>query len=179
MYLTSLGGYNSYTSSYYSDVINEPPEYLKDTLKKLLSNDSTTDCSFVLQDPRTGKDVLYKGHQLQLAMASPVFKSMFYEQFLDHNIPIEGVEPKIFELFLEVAYMQEPDIESPIDAVALYATCRKFNAMEATKYTQRWIKHNCTAKNAIILYECAKEYGDRVIEEKCLQVSLVSTSSWM
>lgn len=172
MYLMSYN-YNSYIDDFSITAI-QPPEYMKDRLKRLLDTSDSTDCSFTLQDPHTGKDVTIRGHQFQLAMISPVFRTMFYEQFLDHNILIEGVEPRIFQLFLEVTYMQEPVIESPVDAVALYGICKKFNAKDSLKFVQRWIRQNCTPKNAIILYECAKEQEDKQIEEKCLLVSLLN-----
>lgn len=166
----------SYTSKYTDNddyvSVREPPEFLKDKLKRLLGSDNTSDCSFILKDPNTGLDVVIKAHQFQLAMASPFFSDMFYKDFKDYNIPIDGVEPRIFEKFLEVAYIQEPEIESPMEAVALYNVCRRFNIKDGVKYVQDWIKAHSNPKNAIILYECAKDHGDRILEEKCLQVKI-------
>lgn len=67
----------------------------------LLQSGQWSDCTFLVgTEPH---QVVFTGHKLILAMASPVFEAMFYGGMAERNepIPILDVQPDAFKALLE------------------------------------------------------------------------------
>lgn len=66
----------------------------------LLKNGKLTDCTFSVDSQP--KRIIFKAHKLILAMASPVFETMFYGSLPEtKEIKIEDIKPETFKALLQ------------------------------------------------------------------------------
>lgn len=136
-----------------------------------------SDCSFLVGSENNQQTLAC--HKIILAMASPVFETMFFGSFnsgsKDDPILISDVQADAFKALLEYMYTDKININNVDKAFDLcYA---------AKKYMLPYVVDNCTKflwsvlcpKNACRAYEFAKLFEEPSLQEKCLQIICTKT----
>jgi BTB/POZ domain/BTB And C-terminal Kelch len=134
-----------------------------------------SDCSFLVGSENNQQTLAC--HKIILAMASPVFETMFFGSFnqKDDPITISDVQADAFKALLEYIYTDKININNVDKAFDLcYA---------AKKYMLPYVVDNCTKflwsvlspKNACRAYEFAKLFEEPSLQEKCLQIICTKT----
>jgi len=141
----------------------------------LLETGQWSDCNFIVgQEPQ---QQILKGHQLFLAMSSPVFEAMFFGGMAEKNDPIaiRDVQPEAFKALLEYIYADKVELGSFELACELCYCAKKYMLPSLVEECTKYLWCDLSPKKACRAYEFAKLFEEPVLMEKCLQIIRTKT----
>ncbi|XP_037810332.1 BTB/POZ domain-containing protein 6-A-like [Lucilia sericata] len=144
---------------------------IKENISCLLQSEELTDCRFLVGDASPNQKII-SAHKLVLAVASPVFKTMFYGDLAEKNDPIliPDIQPDIFQTMLKFIYSDYIDISSSYMAVQLCYAGKKYLLSDMVKHCCDYMFSRLNWKNACEVYEFAVLYGEDNLKRKSMAI---------
>ncbi|XP_034949560.1 BTB/POZ domain-containing protein 6-B-like [Chelonus insularis] len=142
----------------------------------LLESGELVDCKFIVgQKPQ--QEVI-EGHKLLLAMASPVFKAMFYGSIPEtaNSIPIPDVHPETFKTLLKYIYTDKVELKSFELTYKLIYCSEKYMLQYLVEQCVTYLSSHLSPHNVCEAYELAKLYKYVDLETECLNMLCNRTS---
>ncbi|XP_058446291.1 BTB/POZ domain-containing protein 6-B-like [Malaya genurostris] len=137
----------------------------------LFDTGTLTDCNFLVgREPKDQK--LIAAHKLILAMASPVFHTMFYGSLPENNIMIHvtDLNHAAFHTLLKYIYTDEITIDSVDDAIELYHAAKKYMLSFVVEQCLAFILAKLTPKTAFRVYEFATFFDEPKLKKRSLEI---------
>ncbi|XP_014248178.1 TD and POZ domain-containing protein 1-like [Cimex lectularius] len=121
----------------------------------------------------------FKAHSLFLAMASPVLEKIIGKQQAKHSkktIEVLGVNPQVFESFLDYIYLERVNWQSFEQACELFKLADKYRIVHLKQLCEKYIRENVNGNTACMAYEFAKTHDLIDLIESCKSVMQEKTS---
>ncbi|XP_075154600.1 uncharacterized protein LOC142228147 [Haematobia irritans] len=136
----------------------------------LLRTEKWSDCRFLVGTPPNQK--IIAGHKLILAMASPVFETMFYGHLADKDDPIviPDVQPEAFDAMLEYIYSDNINITSFDKACELCYVAKKYMLPHVVEQCTHFLWADLSPKNACRAYEFAKLFDEPRLMQSSMEL---------
>ncbi|XP_053609685.1 BTB/POZ domain-containing protein 6-like isoform X2 [Plodia interpunctella] len=148
---------------------------IKDRSGQILETGTWADCKFLVGQSMEQKH--FNAHKLILAMASPVFETMFYGVLDEKDvILIPDSTPDSFEAMLEYIYTDKIIINSFDDASALYYNANKYMLPYLIEGCVKYLTSTLKTDNVCQTYEFAKMFDEHELMDTCLQLIQRQTS---
>ncbi|KAJ2944474.1 hypothetical protein O0L34_g3820 [Tuta absoluta] len=124
----------------------------------LLKTEEFTDCE-LLVGPEAAP---VHAHKLMLAMASPVFESMFYEKNREEQtvFVIPDVDPTAFGALVNYIYTENINISTYKEALSVFLAAHKFLVMQLAKVCAAFMSCNITAETACSAHHVGYKFHD-------------------
>ncbi|XP_049871413.1 BTB/POZ domain-containing protein 3-like isoform X2 [Pectinophora gossypiella] len=134
----------------------------------LLQTEEWSDCTLVMGP----KAVPVRAHKLMLAMASPVFESLFYYDSLDNTdtFRIPDVKPKTLKALLNYIYTENISISSFKKAYKLYMAANKYLIPQLARVCAEYMCCNLSMETACLAYQAGCEHQDHMLMYESLQI---------
>lgn len=119
---------------------------------------------------------VFAAHKLMLSMASPVFDAMFNGGLAEKINPIKvlDVQPDAFAAMLDFIYTESVDLkDSMVMAGDLCYAAKKYILPDLEKQCFAFMWSNLSPKNVCRAFECAKQFDDANLVERCLEVRIL------
>lgn len=153
-----------------------PLQDIRSRGKHLLQTGKWSDCSFLVGTE--SNQTLLPGHKLILAMASPVFDTMFNGPLNPkNNDPIEilDVQPDAFKALMEYIYTDKININSMDKACELCYVAKKYMLPYVVEQCTQYLWSDLSEKNVCRAYEFANLFEEPRLAERCLQIICTKT----
>lgn len=152
---------------YFDGQIHIPNIY--EQRKYLLETELWTDCNFIVGQKPNQQTL--KGHKLFLAMASPVFGTMFFGSLTENcdEIHIPDVNPKTFKTLLTFIYTNDIHFDCFELTYELCYCAKKYMLPSLVTICINHLK-NVTVKEVCKTYEFAKFFDEFMLMMICLQI---------
>ncbi|KAI5639278.1 BTB/POZ domain-containing protein [Phthorimaea operculella] len=141
-----------------------------------------TDCTFHFDTDEGaaagGSTESLDAHKLILAMASPVFEAMFYGNVGDQKNPavnITDIDRPTFAALLKYIYTDDTDIPHVEAAIRLFKAANKYMVVHLEDICFYYVYNNVSPDNVCQVYEFACLFGEKSLEEKCLELFSTKT----
>ncbi|XP_058840244.1 BTB/POZ domain-containing protein 2-like [Topomyia yanbarensis] len=144
---------------------------IKSRTHYLFENGTLTDCSFLVgREPKEQK--LVAAHKLILAMASPVFYTMFYGSLPETKmiIPVTDLDHSAFSALLEYIYTDAVVMESVDEVFELYRAAKKYMLQYVVDKCLHFLMGNANPTNVFRVYEFATFFDELQLKERCLRI---------
>ncbi|CRL06976.1 CLUMA_CG020014, isoform A [Clunio marinus] len=141
----------------------------------LLETGKWSDCTFLVGSENNQQTLAC--HKIILAMASPVFETMFYGSFNSSSDPIliSDVQADAFKALLEYMYTDKININNVDKAFDLCYAAKKYMLPFVVDQCTKFLWSDLCPKNACRAYEFAKLFEEPSLQEKCLQIICTKT----
>lgn len=165
---------------------NEIQKNLLPNFISFLTSEKLTDCSIMVkkleEDLHTKTKRLttdnmlteFKVHRIILSAQSPIFNSMFCNQFQEQNqhmIHLSNVDASIFKIFLSFCYSNEMSKSLTQNEIFnLYEMSLRFQTHKLTDLCSKNMINNLALDNAIDSLEFSLKYKMVEFEQKCLRL---------
>ncbi|XP_017100755.2 uncharacterized protein [Drosophila bipectinata] len=148
---------------------------IKDRGQYLLRSEKWADCRFLVGTPPNQQ--LVAAHKLLLAMASPVFETMFFGNLPDKTDPIviSDVQPEAFEALLEYIYTDRIHITSFDKACELCYVAKKYMLPHVVTRCTHFLWADLSPKNACRAYEFAKLFDEPRLMQSSMDLIAANT----
>ncbi|KAH8273771.1 hypothetical protein KR026_009708, partial [Drosophila bipectinata] len=148
---------------------------IKDRGQYLLRSEKWADCRFLVGNPPNQQ--LVAAHKLLLAMASPVFETMFFGNLPDKTDPIviSDVQPEAFEALLEYIYTDRIHITSFDKACELCYVAKKYMLPHVVTRCTHFLWADLSPKNACRAYEFAKLFDEPRLMQSSMDLIAANT----
>ncbi|XP_076045107.1 BTB/POZ domain-containing protein 6-like [Oratosquilla oratoria] len=139
-----------------------------DRLAHLYSSGYFSDAILLLKDHNKE----FKVHSLVLAMSSPVFEKMMFDQAEEGHkeFSLKGVSPKVLTKLLDHMYLDRVELESVSLALKVYSSAHFFHLDTLLTEAQQYVIAMMTEDDILNAYEVAVQYQDQEIIQKCIRM---------
>ncbi|XP_058817616.1 BTB/POZ domain-containing protein 2-like [Topomyia yanbarensis] len=151
---------------------------IKSRLKYMHETGTMSDCEFLVGKEPEGEKVV--AHKFVLAMASPVFNTMFYGALSaknDEPIRVPDIDAHEFKKLMTYFYMDHLEISSVYEAMNLYYAAKKYMLPGVVAECVKYLQANQTAASVCQVYEFAKFYDESALMSLCLSTMRNQTST--
>jgi BTB/POZ domain-containing protein 1/2 len=144
---------------------------------QLLSCEDMADIHFIVGSGNHSRKLRIPAHKLVLAVASPVFKAMFFDEENEasvegqeeENIELPDIEPIVFLEFLRYLYTDEIKLTRD-NAIAILYSAKKYDIPGLEKTCTHFLKYSISEKNCLMIWLSAKLFGEEEFETLALKV---------
>lgn len=145
-------------------------QYLADRAKSLLKSSRFADTKFHFL--KNNKWI--EANKSLLAMASPIFETMFfsdsnYKEATTGVVEIIDIDSDVFEKLLVWIYTKEVDFENEEDAMDLFEAANKYEMIDLENVCEEYMLYNTSPENACALWKFADLHGKQEIKDHALK----------
>jgi BTB/POZ domain-containing protein 1/2 len=161
------------------DTEEMPEESLQTRFARLLSCEDMADVHFLVGGAqRHQRQLRVPAHRLVLAVASPVFRRMFFgaedeSVSLDNcsaeDVVLEDLEPLVFLEFLRFLYTDQIRLQKD-NAVAVLYAAKKYEIPFLERLCFRFVNFEISKDNALLIWLSAKTFREPEVESLALRV---------
>ncbi|RZF40349.1 hypothetical protein LSTR_LSTR008779 [Laodelphax striatellus] len=142
---------------------SESSKTFKDRFYRLPEIGIDYDCEFIIVGTDTD-NVVVEGHRFIFAVASDVFKAMFYGELTEEkSVQIEDLDPEGFKGLKQYIYTSEISLTSVKHASSIYLAAHKYMIAELRSECFKYIENNIKPSEVLELYEWCET--NRIISE--------------
>lgn len=155
--------------------------HFQNSFEILLSTENFSDVVFLV------KDKMFKAHRSILAVRCRYFDSIFnsnVKESLETCIPVDNVEPEIFEAVLKYIYTNQIPNNLELIVKNLWLATDKFELKCLKEACQKYLITNLSVTNCVDLLTFVDAYSAKDLKEKVLQYirtninEIVVTEQW-
>ncbi|CAG2100430.1 unnamed protein product [Medioppia subpectinata] len=140
---------------------------LQSRFGRLLSCEDMADVHFVVGGAK-GRKLRIPAHRLVLAVASPVFRELLFDNGVTEDIVLQDLEPIVFLEFLRFLYTDQIRLQKD-NAVAILSAAKKYDIPALEQMCRHFVNYSIDKDNCLAIWLSAKTFGETEVAALALK----------